>query len=596
MRHSCLLRIVFWSVAVVFIFSSLATADAKDNLTYQGNKARITVGTIKAKADECSSDMAAGIGEMLSTALAQSDKFIVLAGQEDVAELAEEIELGQSGYVEEGRGPDEGLMEGADILVTGAVTSFEPEAGGGGGGLGGLKKKAFGKVGLETKTAELGLDLKLIDIRTRRIIKATSIEAKSTSWGTDVAGGGWGEEIAMAGEMGVYSNEPMEKAVRALLVKTVKAIEKEVPAEYYRYQGKGQYTQEYGAAGKTAAGSGGAKGEEGISGGGAGTSGGPVKAESMALYTKYDFIPGDKTIFYDDLSGEEVGEFPSRWRLVDGVFEIAKKGDLTLVLCSDEGKLRPKMTPGLPDRYTVEWEVYNNGNDLKPHWYFIRFLDANEQEIGEFALTDGHWTKITILDKDKAEKELSSKLGRGIHTMRIMATKTTMKCYVDNERVANIPDIEYFEPASFEIRCDPWDEKGNPMLFGKFRVAEGGKTMRQQLDETGKIITHGILFDSGSDVIKGESYKTLTEIGQLLTDDPNLRLSIQGHTDSDGDEASNQDLSQRRAASVKAYLAGNHQIDAARLEVVGFGETKPIDVNTSPEGKANNRRVELVKL
>ncbi len=590
------MRVLALLMATTLLLSAAAMADMKDKVGYQGNKARITVGTIKAKADDCSSDMAASIGEMLSTSLAKSDKFIVLASQEEVAELADEIELGQSEYVEEGRGADKGLMEGADILVTGAVTAFEPEAGGSGGGLGALKKKAFGKVGMETKTAKVIMDIKLIDIRTRRIIKATAIEAKSTSWGTDVAGGGWGEELVMAGAMGVYSNQPMEKAIRALLVKSVKEIEKETPEEYYRYQGKGEYTKEYGAP----AGGPGQAAEAGAGGGGSGASagsrGGAVKAENMSLYTKYDFIPGDKTIFYDDLAGEEVGEFPSRWKLAEGVFEVAKKGDMTLVMCSDEGTLRPKMTPGLPDKFTVEWEIYSNGADQKGHWYYLHVLDANEKTIASFDLTDGTNTRVTIFDKEKASKELPSKLGRGIHTMRIMATKTTMKCYVDNERVANIPDLEYFEPAAFTVHCDPWDEQGNPMLFGKFRVAEGGKSMRQQLDETGKIITHGILFDSGSDVIKGESFKTLAEIGQLLTDDPALRLAIQGHTDSDGEDAYNQDLSQRRAASVKAYLVSNSQVDAARLESSGFGETKPIDVNTTPEGKANNRRVELVKL
>jgi OOP family OmpA-OmpF porin len=92
------------------------------------------------------------------------------------------------------------------------------------------------------------------------------------------------------------------------------------------------------------------------------------------------------------------------------------------------------------------------------------------------------------------------------------------------------------------------------------------------------------------------SYKTLAEIGQLMTDDAALRLSIEGHTDSDGEEAYNQDLSQRRAESVRAYLVSKYQVDGARLESKGFGESKPIDANTTGEGKANNRRVELVKL
>jgi OOP family OmpA-OmpF porin len=278
------------------------------------------------------------------------------------------------------------------------------------------------------------------------------------------------------------------------------------------------------------------------------------------------------------------------------VFEIAKKGELNMIMCSDQGSIRPKMEAGLPDRYTVEWETFSNGADQQGHYYHLYILDKNEKEIGCFSLTNGQFTSISIFGKEVASKELPSKLGKGIHTMRIMGTKTTLKCYVDNDRVANIPDIEYFEPVSFKLTCDPYKDQGNPMLMGRFRVAEGGKTLRQQLDETGKIVTHGILFDAGSDVIKGESYKTLADIGNLLTEDPSLRLSIQGHTDSDNEEAFNQDLSERRAASVKAYLADRAQIDPSRLETKGFGETQPIDANTTPEGKANNRRVELVKL
>jgi outer membrane protein OmpA-like peptidoglycan-associated protein len=116
------------------------------------------------------------------------------------------------------------------------------------------------------------------------------------------------------------------------------------------------------------------------------------------------------------------------------------------------------------------------------------------------------------------------------------------------------------------------------------------------LDEAGKIVTHGILFDSGSERIKAESYKTLADIGQLLTENPNLKLSIEGHTDSDGADDYNMELSQKRAGSVKTYLVGTYKIDNERLESKGWGESKPIDTNNTPEGKANNRRVELLKL
>jgi len=324
----------------------------------------------------------------------------------------------------------------------------------------------------------------------------------------------------------------------------------------------------------------------------------PGASEDMSLYTKFDFVPGDKVIFYDDFSGEEMGEFPSRWRLDEGVFEIAKQGGKNYILCTDKGSIRPKIATGaLPLKYTIEMEFYVKGGDTRGHWFFIKWYDDQGQEIGNFNTQDKHRTQLRLLDKDLALKELSTPLGGGIHTMRVMATQSTMKCYIDNERVANVPAVEGFKPADFGVYMDPWlDEPNNPMLIGTFRYAEGGKTLKQQLDEAGRIVTHGILFDSGSDKIKGESYKTLADIGALLTDNPTLRLSIEGHTDSDGADDYNMTLSQKRAASVRNYLIANYKIAAERLESKGWDESKPIDKNDTPEGKANNRRVELVKL
>ncbi len=321
-------------------------------------------------------------------------------------------------------------------------------------------------------------------------------------------------------------------------------------------------------------------------------------AKDMALYTKFDFVPGDKVIFYDDLSGEELGEFPSRWRLDEGVFEIVKQGGKNFVLCTDQGSIRPRITTGpLPPKYTIEMEFYVKGGDSKGHWFSIKWYNDQDEEIGNLHLRDNQGTHLRLLTKDIASKELPARLGTGIHTMRIMATQSTMKCYIDNERVANVPAVEGFNPVDFSVYLDPWmDETDNPMLMGTFRYAEGGKTLKQQLDEAGRIVTHGILFDSGLDKIKGESYKTLADIGALLTENPALRLSIEGHTDADGADDYNLNLSQKRSESVRIYLINNFAVDGSRLESKGWGESKPIDVNTTPEGKANNRRVELVKL
>jgi OOP family OmpA-OmpF porin len=318
----------------------------------------------------------------------------------------------------------------------------------------------------------------------------------------------------------------------------------------------------------------------------------------MSMVTKFDFIPGDKVIFYDDLSTEELGEFPSRWKLDNGVFEIVKKGDRNWILCSDKGSIRPKIAPGpLPPKYTFEMDILEKKTEAWGDGYTLEWLDANDNVIGEFSIALRTGTRVKMNGKEYANKDIVDVPLGGVRTMRIMATKTTMKCYIDHERVANVPAVDGFQPVGIRVRVDPGNANAeNPESFGTVRYAEGGKTLKEQLDEAGRIVTHGILFDSASDKIKAESYKTLADIGGLLTGSPELRLSIEGHTDSDGSEAANLELSQKRAMAVKTYLVDSYKVDAGRLEAKGWGEGKPIDTNNTAEGKANNRRVELVKL
>lgn len=327
--------------------------------------------------------------------------------------------------------------------------------------------------------------------------------------------------------------------------------------------------------------------------------------DSFQLYTKFDFVPGQRVLFYDDLSREEMGEFPSRWSLKTGVFEIAKAGPDAYIMASSNGQINPKINVNqLPEKYTVEFDflnrtsAYQSGYSLEFHW-----LDANGSLVGNFNLysnttgyfynynEEGSWVEIS-------NKQIPSSFESGVHQIRIMVTKSSIKCYVDNERLVNAPKTSKFAPASFAIavQASATDLENEKLFFRNFRFAEGGKTMREQLDEEGHIVTHGIYFDVNSDKIRGESYKTLADIAQMLTDDAALKLMIEGHTDSDGADASNLDLSERRAKSVRQYLIDTYKVGEERLESKGLGETKPIDANTTPEGKANNRRVELAKI
>jgi len=202
---------------------------------YKGPKARIAVASFKCKAAKCNGEIGSGIADMLTTELVKSGKFIVVERGEGLSAVEREYNLNTSL-----NRPIRNL-EGADILVVGAITAFEPKAGGITAGgivvpkgvplIGGMK---FGK-----NEAYIALDLRLIDVRTGRVIAATTVEGKASDWNIGGLGGGVAGVGIVGGGLGTYKNTPMEKAIRVLIAKAVKEIERLVPENYYRYDGNG---------------------------------------------------------------------------------------------------------------------------------------------------------------------------------------------------------------------------------------------------------------------------------------------------------------------------------------------------------------------
>ena len=127
-------------------------------------------------------------------------------------------------------------------------------------------------------------------------------------------------------------------------------------------------------------------------------------------------------------------------------------------------------------------------------------------------------------------------------------------------------------------------------------ISAGAPDTRNKLITEGKFVTSGILFDVNSDKIKPESYGVMKDIANVLSENSAVRVKIIGHTDSDGSDADNLALSKKRAESVKTSLVKDFGIDVSRLETDGKGESQRVDKNTTAEGKANNRRVEFIKL
>jgi OmpA-OmpF porin, OOP family len=194
-----------------------------------------------------------------------------------------------------------------------------------------------------------------------------------------------------------------------------------------------------------------------------------------------------------------------------------------------------------------------------------------EEEKGE--ITKGFWRHVAISFNTRA-----------------------LKIYLDDARVVNIPNLG-INPEGLTICCDPMNlagAEGKNRLIKNVKIAQGAVKLYDKLLSDGKIVTTGIRFDINKTDLRPESMGVINSIFQLMSDHPELKFSIEGHTDSDGDDPSNQILSEKRAQAVAAELT-KMGIDAGRLASKGWGESKPVGPNSTPEGKAANRRVEFIK-
>ncbi len=328
-----------------------------------------------------------------------------------------------------------------------------------------------------------------------------------------------------------------------------------------------------------------------------------VKEEAPKMnvqWAKFDFVPGDEVIFEDGPSiMEENGEFPSRWDLVGGQVEIANvNGENVIMFIDGSPKIVPYLKNSkedyLPDVFTVEFDMYRpgNGNRFQFHLNDVKNQRTNnDQEIEinykRISPPDGNYVEHPNISTDMREK------GRWIH-ISLAYTKGKLKIYMDDTRLINIPHYEK-NPSGISIGAYFADMGKNKAFYLKnVRIAKGGVKYYDRVMSDGKIICNGIRFDVGKATLKPESMGPINKIFQLMQKQPDLKFSVEGHTDSDGDDATNQKLSEARAKTVMEQLI-TMGIAKERLAYKGFGEKSPLGENSTPEGKANNRRVEFVK-
>lgn len=327
--------------------------------------------------------------------------------------------------------------------------------------------------------------------------------------------------------------------------------------------------------------------------------------EKINLWSKYDFVPGEKIIFEDNLADEESGEFPSRWDLLSGSAEVASlNGETVIHLTHDESIIKPYMNKEnfLPEVFTLEFDIFfEEASATRSHIYNLRLYEGT----GKYKNINGEnyfpvnirWNSVKFGKFGGTIQNYTESKRNWKPTWKHIAVafnKRSFKLYMDEERILNIPRMP-FSPHTFSIGVDLDVRHIKFCAIKNIKLNEGGKKLYDRIIADGKFITRGILFDVNKSSIRAESMGTLNEIVELMNDHKDLQFRIEGHTDSDGDEEYNQKLSDERASAVKSMLV-KLGIDSSRLDSKGFGESKPVDNNTTPEGKSNNRRVEFIKI
>lgn len=359
-------------------------------------------------------------------------------------------------------------------------------------------------------------------------------------------------------------------------------------------------------------------------GAGSGTSAAAGPNLDITSYSKFDFVPGAKVIVQEDFSQDAIGDFPAQWNTRTGaeIVTVSNRPGKWLSIRQDGIFFPEYLTSNLPDNFTLQVDIMASNTISNIGTLTIGILqtkDANDKFAMSHAdiAPHGPGFKVGLCPKSSGDGHLyysSNLIGaqtlratpefnvpqKNTVTVSIWRQKQRIRVYLDSTKAVDLPRAldanAVLNSLVFASYAPDYDKADGTFYIGNIRLAVGIPDTRNKLITEGKFITHGILFDVNSDKVQAASYGSLQDIANVLKENAGIRVKIIGHTDADGEAQPNLDLSKRRAQAVKAALAESFGIDAARMETDGKGEAQPIDNSNTPAGKANNRRVEFVKL
>ncbi|MGB5237049.1 MAG: OmpA family protein [Flavobacteriaceae bacterium] len=335
--------------------------------------------------------------------------------------------------------------------------------------------------------------------------------------------------------------------------------------------------------------------------------------KTIQVYSKFDFVPGDKQIFFDDFGNDFIGDFPSKWN-TNGSGEVVTLNDSA----EKWFEIKPGYNvfyipdvPALPEEYTVEFDLLAAGINEKTSSSTVfrviltddtQFKWGNNYVYISLPLCQYHPVGMRVRsDKMGINNNVTADIRTAVMNrphVSIAVNKQRFRLWVNEKKYIDIPRFLPEGNVANQLRFElPYMKDGKDRLFiTNLKVAQGGVDLRRKLISEGKISTNGILFDSGSANIQPQSMGIIRQISQVLQQEAAMNLNIVGHTDADGDDASNLDLSKQRAEAVKNALVNVYNIDASRMQTEGKGESEPVGDNNTVDGKSQNRRVEFIKI
>jgi len=334
--------------------------------------------------------------------------------------------------------------------------------------------------------------------------------------------------------------------------------------------------------------------------------------QSMQSFSKYDFIPGEKMILYDDFSQDAVGDFPALWtaNAAGEINTLNIAPGKWLNLNSTDGNYFILKSIDFPKNFIIEFDIVPKKTGGRIAAGLILYGEDKPKEMDNgphpgnsgiiISIEKERWNTMGYKTSENSQITGSSAVNpvepEKVNHVIIWVQNRRFRIYHKQAKVLDMP-TNVFDGTKFNRLCLRLSRGASCGAYiSNIRITDASPDMRSKLLTDGKLITYGIYFDVSKDIVKPESYGTLNGIADILKENTDLKVKIVGHTDSDGADAANMDLSKRRGASVKDALVKDFGIDASRLESDGMGETQPIAPNDTPVNKAMNRRVELIKL